>query len=161
MKKITSDDDTIYDEIDENTPFNIVKEEKAITKDRRLSMNLIDDQESDLQFVRQKYRELIANGMEAIETLMELAKESDSPRAHEVLANSIKSTSEVVEKIVDLHLKDKKLKESNDFENEATRKNFITQNNVFIGSTAELQKAIREQQKQCKIIEETGEIVNP
>ena len=81
---------------------------------------------------------MVERGTDAVEGILELAKESDHPRAYEVAGNLIKQVAEVTEKLGDLQEKMKKLKEvpSNAPKN-------VT-NALFVGSTAELQKMLKE-----------------
>ena len=93
--------------------------------------------ESDYEYQRQNFYNLVEKGTDAIEGILELAKESEHPRTYEVAGNLIKQVAEVTEKLGDLQEKMKKLKEvpDNDTKN-------VT-NALFVGSTAELQKMIK------------------
>ena len=75
-----------------------------------------------------------------IDGILELAQESDSPRAYEVAGQLIKSVADSTDKLMDLQ---KKLKDVNKEEKGATPTN-VTNNAVFLGSTAELQKVLKE-----------------
>ncbi len=94
--------------------------------------------ERDYEYQRQNFYNLVERGTDAVEGILELAKESDHPRAYEVAGNLIKQVAEVTEKLGDLQEKMKKLKEvpSNAPKN-------VT-NALFVGSTAELQKMLKE-----------------
>jgi DNA-binding ferritin-like protein len=81
---------------------------------------------------------LVEKGTNAVEGILELAKESDHPRAYEVAGNLIKQVAEVTEKLGDLQEKMRRLKE---VPNNAPKS--VT-NALFIGSTAELQKMLKE-----------------
>ena len=83
---------------------------------------------------------LIEKGQEAINGIMELAGESASPRAYEVAGQLIKSVADTTDKLADLQ---KKLK---DLEEDSTSKgpNSVTNNAVFVGSTSELQKLLKQ-----------------
>ena len=97
----------------------------------------MDDVEKDYEYQRQNFYNLVERGSDAIEGILELAKESDHPRAYEVAGNLIKQVADVTEKLGDLQEKMKKLKEvpSNAPKN-------VT-NALFVGSTAELQKMLK------------------
>ena len=99
--------------------------------------------DSDFERVRRDLFDLSTQGEEAIELMMELARESEHPRAFEVLGQLIKNNAEIGEKILKLH-KSKKEQDKDD-----TPALTGTNNNVFIGSTAELQKMLRDE----KVIE--------
>lgn len=96
------------------------------------------DMENDYAYQRQNFYNLVERGSDAIEGILELARESDAPRAYEVAGNLIKQVAEVTEKLGDLQEKMKRLKEvpSNAPKN-------VT-NALFVGSTAELQKMLKE-----------------
>ena len=95
--------------------------------------------DSDYQRVRKQFYDLAEQGDEAIELMLDLARESEHPRAFEVLGQLIKNNAEIGEKILKLH-KSKKEQDKDD-----TPALTGTNNNVFIGSTAELQKMLRDE----------------
>jgi|TARA_E500000178_G_C16740735_1_gene625821 hypothetical protein len=97
----------------------------------------IDDIDSDYEYQRENFYSLIERGQDAVEGILELAQESEHPRAYEVAGNLIKQVSEVTEKLVDLQTKMKKLKEVPN----SGPKNVT--NALFVGSTAELQKMLK------------------
>ena len=96
-----------------------------------------DDIENDYKYQRENFYNLVERGQNAVEGILELAKESDHPRAYEVAGNLIKQVAEVTEKLGDLQEKMRKLKEVPD-----TAPKNVT-NALFVGSTAELQKMIK------------------
>mgnify|MGYP006234958263 FL=1 len=98
----------------------------------------VNDAERDYEYQRQNFYNLVERGTDAVEGILELAKESDHPRAYEVAGNLIKQVAEVTEKLGDLQEKMKKLKE---VPNNAPKN--VT-NALFVGSTAELQKMLKE-----------------
>ena len=106
-------------------------------RDIVVSMNKEQDIERDYEYQRQNFYNLVERGNDAIEGILELAKESEHPRTYEVAGNLIKQVAEVTEKLGDLQEKMKKLKEVPDH----APKNVT--NALFVGSTAELQKMIR------------------
>ena len=71
----------------------------------------LNDAERDYEYQRQNFYNLVERGTDAVEGILELAKESDHPRAYEVVGNLIKQVAEVTEKLGDLQEKMKKLKE--------------------------------------------------
>ena len=95
------------------------------------------DIDNDYAYQRQNFYNLVERGNDAIEGILELAKESEHPRTYEVAGNLIKQVAEVTEKLGDLQEKMKKLKEVPD----NAPKNVT--NALFVGSTAELQKMIK------------------
>tara|TARA_B100001996_G_scaffold11760_1_gene9833 strand:- start:448 stop:870 length:423 start_codon:yes stop_codon:yes gene_type:complete len=97
----------------------------------------IDDVDADYTYQRENFYNLIEKGQNAIEGILNVAKESDHPRGYEVAGNLIKQVAEVTEKLGDLQEKMKKLKE---VPNSAPKN--VT-NALFVGSTAELQKMLK------------------
>ena len=101
-------------------------------------VDMSEDVENDYAYQRQNFYNLVERGNDAIEGILQLAKESEHPRTYEVAGNLIKQVSEVTEKLGDLQEKMKKLKEVPD----NAPKNVT--NALFVGSTAELQKMIKD-----------------
>ena len=97
-----------------------------------------DDIEDDYKYQRDSFYNLVEKGSVAIDGILELAKESEHPRTYEVAGQLIKSVAEVAEKLGDLQEKMRKLKEvpSNAPKN-------VT-NALFVGSTKELQKMLKD-----------------
>ena len=100
-----------------------------------------DDIEDDYKYQRDNFYNLVEKGSTAIDGILELAKESEHPRTYEVAGNLIKQVAEVTEKLGDLQEKMRKLKEvpSNAPKN-------VT-NALFVGSTTELQKMLKDKLK--------------
>ena len=96
-----------------------------------------DDIDNDYKYQRENFYNLVERGQDAIEGILEIAKESDHPRTYEVAGNLIKQVAEVTEKLGDLQEKMRKLKE---VPNSAPKS--VT-NALFVGSTAELQKMLK------------------
>ena len=114
---------------------NIEESPVGIQKPDRLSK---DDIEKDYEYTRGNLYSIIEKGQEAINGILELAQESEMPRAYEVAGQLIKSVSDATDKLMDLQ---KKLK---DVEEETKVKGPNTVNNaLFVGSTAELQKLLK------------------
>ena len=97
-----------------------------------------EDIENDYKYQRENFYNLVEKGSVAIDGILELAKEGEHPRAYEVAGNLIKQVAEVAEKLGDLQEKMRKLKEVP----ETGPKNVT--NALFVGSTAELQKMLKE-----------------
>ncbi len=97
---------------------------------------IISDTETDVEYSREKMKELIDQSSEAINQMMALASESEHPRAFEVLSNMIKDASNMTQDLVKLQ------KVRKDITQEKQRANAAetTNNSIFVGSTAELQK---------------------
>ena len=96
-----------------------------------------EDVDADYEYQRENFYNLIEKGQDAIQGILNVAKESDHPRGYEVAGNLIKQVAEVTEKLGDLQEKMKRLKE---VPNSAPKN--VT-NALFVGSTAELQKMLK------------------
>jgi hypothetical protein len=110
------------------------------------SQPVVDHLQDDYAESRETYKELIDKGNEAIDLMMELARDSQHPRAFEVLATLLKTQSDNNDKLLDLQKKLKTLKEPTKGA-QATNPNSVTNNNVFVGSTSDLQRFILQQNK--------------
>ena len=97
----------------------------------------LEDIDADYKYQRENFYNLIEKGTDAIDGILEIAKESDHPRTYEVAGNLIKQVAEVAEKLGDLQEKMKRLKE---VPNTAPKN--VT-NALFVGSTAELQRLLK------------------
>ena len=129
------DADDILNEVlgvSEPTPKEVVVSEPVPRPSDEL-----DDVDADYKYQRDNFYNLIEKGQNAIEGILNVAKEADHPRGYEVAGNLIKQVAEVTEKLGDLQEKMKKLKE---VPNSAPKN--VT-NALFVGSTAELQKMLK------------------
>jgi hypothetical protein len=117
----------------------------TIKKDRPLKID--KDIKDDYEFSRDTYRDLINTGVRSLDVLSELARESEHPRAFEVLSTTIKNLGDTTEKLMSLQ---KSKKELNKEEKEEEQKQ-VTNNNVFVGSTTDLQRLLAQDNE--KIIE--------
>ena len=98
-----------------------------------------NDVEKDYKYTRGQLYSLIEKGQEAINGIMEVAGESASPRAYEVAGQLIKSVADSTDKLMDLQ---KKMK---DIDEEGTKtQNNVTNNALFVGSTSELSKLLKQ-----------------
>ena len=95
------------------------------------------DIDNDYDYSRENYYNLIERGQEAIEGILDVAKEGQHPRAYEVAGALIKNVADTVDKLQDLQ---KKLKDLKDLPKTA---NPQIKNALFVGSTAELQKMLK------------------
>ena len=121
------------------TPTEVVvdkTEPVGIQKPDRLKK---DDIEKDYEYTRGNLYSIIEKGQEAINGILELAQESEMPRAYEVAGQLIKSVSDATDKLMDLQ---KKVNEVN--EEEKSKGPSTVNNALFVGSTAELAKMIKE-----------------
>ena len=96
-----------------------------------------EEVDNDYKYQRENFYRLVERGQDAIDGILELAKESEHPRSYEVAGNLIKQVADVTEKLGDLQVKMQKLKE---VPNNAPKN--VT-NALFVGSTSELQKMLK------------------
>ena len=116
----------------------VVPEKNVIEKRIEHYKDSKEDIRKDYEFTRGNLYSIIEKGQEAINGILELAQESEMPRAYEVAGQLIKSVSDATDKLMDLQ---KKLKDVN---KEDESKGPTTVNNaLFVGSTADLQKMLK------------------
>ena len=118
-------------------PVNRAIAENKITVPKTIVKSDEDDIDNDYKYQRENFYNLVERGQDAIDGILEIAKESEHPRTYEVAGNLIKQVAEVTEKLGDLQEKMRKLKE---VPNSAPKN--VT-NALFVGSTAELQKMLK------------------
>ena len=94
--------------------------------------------DNDYKYSRDTYYELVEKGKQSLELMIEVARESEHPRAFEVLSGMIKNISDVNDRLMDLNKKKKDLDRK-----EEIKKIANTTNNLFVGSTSELQKILK------------------
>jgi Terminase DNA packaging enzyme len=131
---------TNYEDLDSalNIESSIVEVEKDVT-----SIDIVpsqpDDIKKDYEYTRANLYSLIEKGQEAINGIMDLASEGGSPRAYEVAGQLIKSVADTTDKLIDLQKKIKDVQENN-----TKISNNVTNNAVFVGSTSELSKILKQ-----------------
>ena len=129
-----------YEDLDKalNIESSIVEVEKSITPiDIAPTQN--NDIKKDYEHTRANLYSLIEKGQEAINGIMELAGDGGSPRAYEVAGQLIKSVADTTDKLIDLQKKLKDVQEDN-----TKVSNNVTNNAVFVGSTSELSKLLKQ-----------------
>ena len=128
---------------DLNDTFNVDGEIVPST-DRKLKKitSQVDDIKKDYDYTRGNLYSIIEKGQEAINGILELAQESDQPRAYEVAGQLIKSVADATDKLMELQ---KKLK---DVEEDSQKGPTNVTNALFVGSTADLAKLLKSQQKE-------------
>jgi hypothetical protein len=129
-----------YDSLDAslNIESSIVEIEK-VKEDLNITPLKSNDIQKDYEYTRANLYSLIEKGQEAINGIMELAGEGGSPRAYEVAGQLIKNVGDVTDKLIDLQ---KKLKEVEEDVGKTT--NNTTNNAIFVGSTSELSKLLKQ-----------------
>ena len=119
-----------------NVETNIVPAE--IEKIQKKEKPNADHVSKDYEYTRGNLYSIIEKGQEAINGILELAQESEMPRAYEVAGQLIKSVSDATDKLMDLQ---KKLKDVNAEDKQGPTN--VTNNALFVGSTADLAKLIK------------------
>jgi hypothetical protein len=104
-----------------------------------MSQNDSDNVNDDFKFVRQVQYNILVKGEEALEEMMEVAKATEHPRAFEVLSGMMKNMADVSNNLLDLHKKQKDISKTDE---PPALAGPTTNNNVFVGSTADLQKML-------------------
>ena len=135
MSKFNSLNDTFNTDDGVEVDAIVKAEETNIQKEQTRE----NDVNKDYDYTRGNLYSLIEKGQEAINGIMEVAGETASPRAYEVAGQLIKSVADTTDKLADLH---KKIKDIED-DNSKTQGN-VTNNALFVGSTAELQKMLKD-----------------
>ena len=100
--------------------------------------------DNDFEYARQTYHDIIAKGSEAMDEMMEVARATEHPRAFEVLATTMKTMADVTNNLLDLHKKKKDIRAKG---MPALPGMPVTNNNLFVGSTTDLQKMLMDQLK--------------
>ena len=128
----TSDEDVVDVEVS-NTP------EAGCVRRKDTLPDITDDADKDYKYARAQLYSLIEKGQETLNGVMELAGESASPRAYEVAGQVLKSTADITDKLADLQKKMKDLDED-----KPKGPSNVTNNALFVGSTSELSKMLKE-----------------
>ena len=133
-----------YEKLDET--FNVEPTEVEIEKVEKVEDQIekiksqSDDIKKDYEYTRGNLYSIIEKGQEAIDGILELAQESEMPRAYEVAGQLIKNVADATDKLLTLQ---QKLKDVN--EDKETKGPTTVNNALFVGSTAELQKLLKQQ----------------
>ena len=112
---------------------------KAEDTELQKSQTRAENVEKDYDYTRGNLYSLIEKGQEAINGIMEVAVETASPRAYEVAGQLIKSVADTTDKLADLHKKVKDIEADN-----PKTQNTVTNNALFVGSTSELSKMLKD-----------------
>ena len=114
------------------------KPEGGCTTRKQQLKDVTEDIEKDYAYTRGELYRLIDQGQEAVRGALEVAQESGHPRAYEVAVAAMKHVSDMTDKLADLH---KKMK---DLDEDKKGPSKVTNNAMFVGSTAELQKMLKQ-----------------
>lgn len=140
----TEKSEKLLKKLEENLPVPIAhnlppKEEKEI--------------QDDYEYSRKTYKDLVDKSNSAIDGMMELALQSEHPRAFEVLSIMLKNTSDMTDKLMSLQKNKRELSKKE----ERGPSTGVTNNNLFLGSVTELQKHLRQKLVEKNVIDTTDE----
>jgi len=153
---IMNDKKSVNEKLSEALDTEFESEEKQIETKRKVTQIQVNanDSEKDYWLVRRNMKELISTGEDAIEGILKVATEGDSPRAYEVAAQMIKTVSEANKDLIDLHQKMKAINK------EEVNVHNTTHNSLYIGSTKELQNLINTERSTTKKIENKHDVID-
>ena len=146
-------EDETFDEIDEALEITdrgaeIMKKEPVSKPTRTSAKDLKKSKEPDIEtdynYSRAQLYSLVEKGQEAVDGALDVAQQSDSARAYEVAGQLIKHVADTADKLVDLQKKMKEIDEVNTKQNTTN----VTNNSLFVGSTADLQKMLKKVSKE-------------
>jgi predicted house-cleaning noncanonical NTP pyrophosphatase (MazG superfamily) len=130
----------IDDSLSEVFDVQTLPKTEVITQDGEIISTASQKIESDYDTTRNNLRVLLQQGQEALQKSLDVAMQSEHPRAFEVVGNLMKQLAEVNQQLMDLHQQKQKLDEPS----KAEKAKQVTNNNaIFVGSTAELNKLIK------------------
>tara|TARA_B100001093_G_C26472910_1_gene861410 strand:+ start:48 stop:509 length:462 start_codon:yes stop_codon:yes gene_type:complete len=147
-------EDETFDEIDEALEITdrgaeIMKKEPVSkptrTSARDLKKSKEPDIETDYNYSRAQLYSLVEKGQEAVDGALDVAQQSDSARAYEVAGQLIKHVADTADKLIDLQKKMKDIDEDG-----PKAQTNVTNNSLFVGSTSELQKMLKQSMKENK-----------
>ena len=143
-------EDENFDSIDEalEVSSEIIKKEPIAKPTKTSPKHLKSDEEDvekDYKYSRAQLYSLVEKGQEAVDGALDVAQQSDSARAYEVAGQLIKHVADTADKLIDLL---KKMKEFDEVKEKNTTN--VTNNSLFVGSTADLQKMLKQMKKDTK-----------
>ena len=134
----------IDDSLSEVFDVKTLPKTEVITQDGEIISTASQKIETDYDTTRNNLRILLQQGQEALQKSLDVAMQSEHPRAFEVVGNLMKQLAEVNQQLMDLHQQKQKLDEPS----KAEKAKQVTNNNaIFVGSTAELNKLIKNMAK--------------
>lgn len=136
------------EKIGESLGIPFVPEEKKETSVVKIDIDQSKQLEVDFQQVRKNLKNLVSTGEEALEGILKVAQEGDSPRAYEVAAAMLKTVSEINKDILEMHHKVKQVEKPNVVEKNTTN------NSIYVGSTSDLQDLINTTRSRKKVLKD-------
>ena len=144
-------EDETFDEIDETLDIDRGAEimKAPVNKPTRTSPKNVksgkEDVTKDYEYSRAQLYSLVEKGQEAVDGALDVAQQSDSARAYEVAGQLIKHVADTADKLIDLQKKKKDIDEVKD-----SKTTNVTNNSLFVGSTSDLQKMLKDTMKKNK-----------
>tara|TARA_Y100000817_G_C16378196_1_gene333502 strand:- start:64 stop:504 length:441 start_codon:yes stop_codon:yes gene_type:complete len=144
-------EDETFDEIDESLDIDRGAEimKAPVNKPTRTSPKNVksgkEDVTKDYEYSRAQLYSLVEKGQEAVDGALDVAQQSDSARAYEVAGQLIKHVADTADKLIDLQ---KKMKDIDEVKDSKTTN--VTNNSLFVGSTSDLQKMLKDTMKKNK-----------
>jgi len=133
----------------EELPTEKTESKEIVTSDNPSDTSLVDTPlQTDFESARKNIKELIQSGMGAVDGILKVATESDSPRAYEVLTNMIKTMSDMNKDLIEIHEK------LTDAQSKKVIIKNTTNNSIYVGSTSDLQNLINRERSPLKVFEE-------
>ena len=142
-------EDETFDSIDDALDITdrgaeIMKKEPASKPVKKVKSDK-QDLTKDYEYSRAQLYSLVEKGQEAVDGALDVAQQSDSARAYEVAGQLIKHVADTADKLMDLQ---KKVKEIDEVKDKNTTN--VTNNSLFVGSTSDLQKMLKQMNKENK-----------
>ena len=146
MRKVDVQLNDLFDIVEDDTKEEVVlTDPPAVVKSD--AENREDDVNTDYEKSREHYYKLLEKGSDALDYALEIAKQTDHPRAFEVFGQLLKNTTEVNDRFLELQMKMEQMKAIEKKGNPTK----VTNNALFVGSTAELQKLIKGKKKEDEL----------
>ena len=146
MVNAMTDKNKLMNSLSKNLPAEKTAQSVVVPEQNK---DLVDDYE----YSRDRYKGILDKGEEALNGMMDLAAESEHPRAYEVLSGMLKNMADVTDKLMDLQKKKKDLTG----ESKKDQPQGLTQNNVFVGSTTDLQRMLLNKKSEIIDVDSTDE----
>ena len=141
-----SEEDPIAESLNVETSKEIQNNVKEIKTNNTYPISsTFDERKKDYQMVRDNLKHIIETSSVAIDGILNVASEGESPRAYEVVSQLIKTTLEANESLINLHKRIKDIEHLD--EKKEQSQNQITNNSIYVGSTKELLSMIRDRNK--------------
>ena len=147
-----------FDELEKQFNMEAKSETKLVKTATIAEEHKKNDLDKDYGIVRENLKELIQKGSLAIDGILNLANETEQPRAYEVLAQLIKTVADTNKDLLNMHNQMKTLK--GDQAVAPSVGQITTNNSIFVGSTTDLQKLLKGKLKEIEKLEHDGDIID-